>query len=143
VNPPRASFLPCDAAMLAAIDLHPAASLPIAAGLAAAILWHWRDLPSIAMPEARRRLRRCSLMLALLLLPSLVVAASFVDHRLDPWGYVAAWLVSMLLLGLLVLIACAEAIDALIRERHARRRLLAGLKRRRAASGADSGESRR
>lgn len=140
---PLASVLPGGAATLAAIDLHPAASLPIAAGLAAAILWHWRALPSIAMPEARRRLRRLSLMLALLLLPSLVVAASFVDHREDPWGYVAAWLVAMLLLGLLVLIACAEAIDALVRQRHARRRLLAGLARRRAASGASPTEARR
>lgn len=109
---------------LAAIDLHPAISLPIAAVLAAAILRHWRQLPSLPMPSPRRRLRRYSLMVALLLLPGLVVSASFIDHRAEPWAYVVGWLAVMLLLALLVVVAMVELLVAVHEQRRAERRMM-------------------
>jgi hypothetical protein len=119
------------APLLAAIDVHPAISLPIAAMLAGAILWHWRRLPSSPMPPTQRRLRRYSLMLSLLLLPGLVVSASFIDHREAPWAYVAGWMAVMLLLGVLVLVAMVELLVAMHEQRRGERRLIGSLGGRR------------
>jgi len=113
--------------LIAAIDLHPAISLPLAAGATIAVLWYWSRLGTAAMPESRRRIRRYSLLVVLLLIPGLVAAASFIDHHDDPAAYLGSWLVVLALLALLVLVAMVDVLDTLRLRRVEMRRIRRGL----------------
>lgn len=95
--------------LLLETDLPVAVAVPAAAALAALAIAYWRRLDAPEVPEPRRRIRRFSLLLCLVLLPALVWSSSLVDHRADPAGYVGGWLACFAILALVVLVAIVDA----------------------------------
>lgn len=99
--------------LLLETDLPPQVAIPVAATFVAACLWYWRRLERAEIPESRRRIRRFSILLILMLLPGLVWCSSMLDHRRDPEAYVVGWLACLMLLGLIVLSAVVDVLDTM------------------------------
>ncbi len=98
---------------LAETDLPVWLAVLLAAALAAAAMVHWKHLDRPEVPESRRRIRRLSILLALVLLPGLVWCSSMLDHRESPAAYVGGWLACMALLALVVLTAVADGLNSM------------------------------
>lgn len=108
--------------LLLEVDLPVAIAAPVAGVLAILAIGYWRRLESPEIPEARRRIRRFSLLLALVLLPALVWSSSLVDHRADPAAYVGGWLACFAILAMIVLVAVVDALHSLLQHRREWRR---------------------
>ena len=108
--------------LLLETDLPVAVAVPIAGVLAILAIAYWRRLESPEVPEARRRIRRFSLLLAIVLLPALVWSSSLVDHRADPAAYVGGWLACFAILAIIVLVAVVDAACSLAHHRREWRR---------------------
>ncbi len=103
-------------------DLPVAVAVPVAGVLAILAIGYWRRLEAPEVPEARRRIRRFSLLLVLVLLPALVWSSSLVDHRADPAAYVGGWLACFAILAMIVLVAMVDALHSLLHHRREWRR---------------------
>lgn len=77
----------------------PATSVPAAIALAALLLWYFRRLGRKDVPATRRRLRRASIVFALVGIVPLVRVLSFVHPHADRVGWALMW--SAVLLALL------------------------------------------
>ena len=108
--------------LLLETDLPVAIAAPVAGVLAILAIAYWRRLEAPEVPEARRRIRRFSLLLTLVLLPALVWSSSLVDHRADPAAYVGGWLACFAILAMIVLVAVVDALHSLLLHRREWRR---------------------
>jgi O-antigen/teichoic acid export membrane protein len=108
--------------LLLETDLPLAVAAPAAIALAILAIAYWRRLESPDVPETRRRIRRFSLLLALVLLPALVWSSSLVDHRADPAAYIGGWLACFAILALIVLVAVVDALHSFVLYRREWRR---------------------
>lgn len=81
--------------------VHPGVSIPFAVACALAVIWYWRRLGGEEVPESRRRIRRASMLILLVLMPVLVRALSYVDEQ-TPVEFVVAWGIVLLLVFLLL-----------------------------------------
>lgn len=79
----------------------------------AVLLWYWLRLGREGVPLSRRKLRRASVVLALLALPTLVAGFSFVDGDVEPRRYLVVWATAVLLVMLIVLTAVLDVINNL------------------------------
>lgn len=77
----------------------PLVAVPAAIALAAVLLWYFRRLGRKDVPAARRRLRRASIVFALVGIAPLVRVLSFVHPHADRVGWALMW--SAVLLALL------------------------------------------
>lgn len=87
--------------------IHPAASVALAAVVAAAVVWYWWRLGEADVPESRRRIRRTSLIVTLILLPVLVRALSYTSPA-SPVDFVTTWAAVALLVGLIGVFALVD-----------------------------------
>jgi O-antigen/teichoic acid export membrane protein len=108
--------------LLLETDLPLAVAAPAAIALAILAIAYWRRLESPDVPETRRRIRRFSLLLALVLLPALVWSSSLVDHRADPAAYIGGWLACFAILALIVFVAVVDALHSFVLHRREWRR---------------------
>ncbi|MGA1392287.1 MAG: DUF4231 domain-containing protein [Phycisphaerales bacterium] len=108
--------------LLLETDLPFAIAAPLAILMAVLAIAYWRRLEAPDVPEARRRIRRLSLLLSLVLLPALVWSSSLVDHRADPAGYIGGWLACFAILAMIVLVSVVDAFHSLIHHRREWRR---------------------
>ena len=109
--------------MIAATHLSPAVTIPPALVVAGWLLWYWRQLAAPEVPDSRRRIRRASILLMLVTLPSLVGALSFLDTAAHSNQYVVTWLLVLFSTGLLLAAAAIDMLNTLRlgrRERHRR-----------------------
>lgn len=129
--------------LLLETDLPFAIAAPLAILLAILAIAYWRRLESPDVPEARRRIRRFSILLSLVLLPAIVWSSSLVDHRADPASYVGGWLACFAILAVIVLVAVVDALHSFMHHRREWRRHRKGFaeaieSERTARSGEDS-----
>lgn len=99
--------------MLAAIHIHPAWTVLAAALLMAWILWYWMRLGRANVPATRRRVRRMSLAIMLVLTPITVGGLSVIDRQLEPQRYVIAWSMVILLIFMVMATAGLDAMNNL------------------------------
>jgi hypothetical protein len=136
------------AVILAAVHLHPLATIAPAVMIAALIAWHWARTGRADVPSSRRRLRRVSMALMLIALPLFVAGFSFIDGDVDHQRYLINWTIAVALLGLIVFTAVLDVLNNL--RLHARQQeieaveaagdLIEAMRRRSAAgSGGPSG----
>lgn len=92
----------------AAVHLPPVVSIAIAIVTAAGLIWYWVRLSHADVPPSRRLIRRLSLMLMLLSLPTFVLALSFLDPQVQKREYVVAWTVAF---SMVLLVMVTAAID--------------------------------
>jgi len=101
---------------LASVHVHPAVTIPLALAAAIGFGWYWwrlgRPSHGRAVPPARRRVRRCSLFILLVMLPVMVNALSFLDPTIDPQKYVIAWVTIGVLLLALFIMAVVDALTS-------------------------------
>lgn len=110
--------------ILAAVHLPPSLTIPPAVGLAVVIAWYWRCLGAADIPDSRRRIRRASIAVALVTLPILVQAASFLDADDEPGPYVATWLFVIFSVGLVLVTVGLDTLNTMhLSHRQRRRRL--------------------
>ena len=83
------------------------------AAAAAWILWYWVRLGRSDVPPSRRKLRRISLMLMLVLLPMLIGGLSIVDRQAEPNRYVMVWVLAMLVILMITATAGLDAMNSL------------------------------
>jgi hypothetical protein len=105
--------------MLAAAHLPLAFTLPLAAVLVALLAWHWRRLGRAAVPDSRRRIRRASIVLMLMEIPSLLAGFSLIDGSVDPTRYVLVWTGAGIVLLLILTCVVLDVFNTL--HLHARR----------------------
>jgi undecaprenyl pyrophosphate phosphatase UppP len=107
--------------LFAAVHLSPYVSLPIAAGLAAVMIWYWFRIGRPIVPVSRRKIRRFSIAVMLLSLPVFVRGLSFLDHQnpADKQQYVMTWTIATFMLLMVVATALMDAINSLrLHQRH-------------------------
>lgn len=99
--------------VVGAVHVAPWVTAPLGAvvGLALGWLWWWQGRDGV--PPSRRRIRRASLLLGLVLVPMLVAGLSFVDPSVDPRRYAEIWSLVLVLLGLIVATAVIDAVNSL------------------------------
>jgi hypothetical protein len=108
--------------VIAAILVDPRYTVPAAIVIAGIIGWYWWRLGRTSVPRSRRLIRRVSMVLVLLLLPGLVRGLSYVDADVDGQAFVVTWSVTTLLVLLVLLVACIDALLTLGQERCAMER---------------------
>ncbi len=98
--------------MLAEIHLDPWLTVPAALVGAMWIAWYWMRLARGEVPPSRRRVRRLSLGIMVLTLPSVVRGLSFVNADVAPRDYMATWLVALGGLGLVILTVAIDMLNS-------------------------------
>jgi len=96
---------------LAAVHLHPLATIIPALGLFTVIAWYWSRAGRAVVPASRRRIRRVSMALMLASLPLFVAGFSFIDGDVDHARYLVVWSIAIVLLGLIVLTAALDVLN--------------------------------
>lgn len=98
--------------VLAATHLSPWICVPLgaAAGLGLGVLWWTFGAPEV--PTSRRRIRRASTLVALLLVPILVAGLCFIDPATAPRHYAEVWTLAIALVFVLVLLAVVDALNS-------------------------------
>lgn len=99
--------------ILAAVHLSPSVTIPPALALLAVLIWYWLRLGRADVPMSRRKIRRASVTLAVLAVPTLVAGFSFVDGDVEPRRYLVVWATAVLLLMLIVVTAVLDVINNL------------------------------
>jgi len=105
--------------MIATAHLDPRMTVPVAIIVAGIVVWYWWRLGHSTVPRSRRLIRRMSMFLVLMLLPALVRGLSYLDAGIDGHAYVVAWSVATLLVLLILLVACIDALMTIGQERRA------------------------
>lgn len=101
-------------ALIGAIHVHPAVTVPIGVIVLAWMAWYWLRLGRKGVPASRRIIRRCSLAAMLIGLPALVAAASYFDpDGGDAQAYVMSWLIAMLVLLIVVVLAIVDGLNSM------------------------------
>jgi len=98
--------------LLAATHLSPWICVPFgaAAGLGLGVLWWKFGGPQV--PASRRRIRRVSTVVALILVPILVAGLCFIDPNTTPRHYAEVWTLAIALVFVLVLLAVVDVLNS-------------------------------
>jgi hypothetical protein len=110
--------------MMAAVHLSAAVSVPAAVAAAVLMMWYWKRIGADDVPESRRRIRRASLAVMLVILPVLVHAVSFADADRAPGTYVAMWTLVLFAIVLILLTVGLDVLNTLRLSRRERRHSL-------------------
>ncbi|MBT8486581.1 MAG: hypothetical protein HKO59_08125 [Phycisphaerales bacterium] len=110
--------------MFAAVHVHPVISVPVAIAAAVTLMWYWWRLGRPTVPAPRRRLRRVSLVLMIIALPTLVRGLSFVDPAIHKKAYVLSWTFVLVMVGLIFVTALLDAFVSMHLHRRAYEREL-------------------
>ncbi|MCP3902579.1 MAG: hypothetical protein GY715_03000 [Planctomycetes bacterium] len=105
--------------MIADVLADPRLTLPGALLVVVVVAWYWWRLGRVSVPRSRRLIRRASIVLVLLLLPALVRGLSYLDAEIDGRAFVVAWSVATILVLLILLVACIDALMTIGQERQA------------------------
>jgi uncharacterized membrane protein len=108
---------------LAAVHISPFVALPIAAILAATLVWYWVQLGATDVPRSRRWIRRFSLAMSFALLLAAVLGVSFIDPRGQQSAYVVTWATVILIILMVMLTAVADIFNSLRLTREIRTRM--------------------
>jgi peptidoglycan/LPS O-acetylase OafA/YrhL len=87
--------------------------MPPAIGVAAWIAWYWMRLGRDSVPSSRRRIRRISLVLMLMLLSMLVGGLSIVDRQVEPNRYIIVWILALVVILMIVATAGLDAVNTM------------------------------
>jgi hypothetical protein len=99
--------------VIAAVHLDPRLTVPLAAAVAAALVWYWIRLGRPGVPRARRRVRRLSVAAMLVSLPNFVRGLSWLDPEVDRAAYVVSWSLSMMIVLLVFFSGCLDLLVTL------------------------------
>ncbi|HWB19483.1 MAG TPA: hypothetical protein VG711_04215 [Phycisphaerales bacterium] len=98
--------------LLADVHVAPVITIPPAIAVVVAAVWYWNRLGRPDVPVSRKKIRRFSIVLIIVLMPVLVSALSFRDPTVDREAYVYSWMISMgILLGIMGT-AIADALNS-------------------------------
>lgn len=97
----------------AAIDVPVPVGLVVAGFLLFLSVWYWNRLAGAQFDTSTRAIRRGTLVLAVLAIFALLRAASFVDSKESPDGYIIAWLSSLGLIFLTVLLLAVDVLNSI------------------------------
>ena len=100
--------------VLAEIDMSPYLSIGLGGLMCLTCGWYWHRLGRQDIEPSRRGIRRASLVLAVLAIFALVRAASFVDYKIDPGGWVTSWLAAIGLLFLFLLLVAMDLLNSFL-----------------------------
>ena len=98
--------------IIGAIDVPVPIGMSIAGLLLVLSAWYWHRLAGAQFQPSTRALRRGTLILAVLAIFALLRAASFVDSKESPDGYIMAWLSSLGLIFLTVLLLGVDVFNS-------------------------------
>lgn len=110
--------------ILAAVLVPPMVSVPVAAGLGGLLIWYWTRLARPEVPPGRRRIRRPTVAIMLVLLPVIVHAASYLDPAVHPQRFLNIWLLVMLAMLLIAGAALADVVQSLRLHREQKEQLM-------------------
>ena len=109
---------------LAAVHVDPRLTVTAALVAAGLLVAYWLRLGRAAVPPARRRVRRVSIVLMFVTMPGLVRGLSFVDPALTPREYVVTWSVALIMVLLTLFTALLDGLVTFRRLRSVERREL-------------------
>ena len=97
---------------LGATHIHAGIILPVVGVLIVVCVLYWLRLGRPEVPESRRRIRRMSLVLAIIELVLVGFGTSVIDPDVQARPYVVVWTTAVLLLMVLVMMAILDAVIA-------------------------------
>ncbi len=96
--------------MIGSLHPSPLVTVPLAVLGAAWIALYWRQLGREETPPVRRRVRRVSIAVLLILLPLLVLGMSFLEPTTQPVLFVTTWSLALLMVLVVILTALLDAL---------------------------------
>lgn len=99
--------------MLGVVHISPTISVPVVALLALGIAWYYKRVGARSVPPSRRRIRRVSISMMLVLLAVMIRGTSFLDVDLsdDRLAYANTWGLAVLLLVCIAGTAVADFVN--------------------------------
>lgn len=109
--------------IVAAVHVSPWVAVPAAVSIVGVLVWYWLHLGVGDVPASRRKIRRTSLIMALVALIAGVIGVSFVDAATHQTAYVFAWACVLLLILAIMLTAAIDMLNSLRLQREQRAKL--------------------